>query len=126
MKQIYLCSNTKFDDPDIINLNLLQIKFNKFSLNLNKFDALIVTSKNSINSLKFNQISPFNIEIFAIGEATKNACLDFGFSNISTPNSSHGNEFIKEILPQLKSKNILFLRAKETSSNISEILHENG
>lgn len=126
MKQIYLCSNTKFDDPDIINLNLLQIKFNKFSLNLNKFDALIVTSKNSINSLKFNQISPFNIEIFAIGEATKNACLDFGFSNISTPISNHGDEFIKEILPQLKSKNILFLRAKETSSNISEILRENS
>ena len=52
--------------------------------------------------------------------------MDFGFKNIFTPNSNHGNEFAREILPKLKSKKVLFLRAKETASNIAEILCENS
>ena len=53
---IYLVgSNLEFEGVKTLVLN--EIKFNKFSANLAEFDALVLTSKNSVNALKFNQIS---------------------------------------------------------------------
>ena len=52
---IYLVgSNLEFEGVKTLVLN--EIKFNKFSVNLAEFDALVLTSKNSVNALKFNQI----------------------------------------------------------------------
>lgn len=123
---IYLVSNTPYDDKDIVWLNLCKIKFFKFDVNLNKFDAIIVTSKNSINALKFNSIALTDILVFAIGKATALACKEFGFTQIYEALNSHGSEFGAEILEKLYGKRVLFIKAKETISNLDIYFTQNG
>ncbi|MBE2984683.1 uroporphyrinogen-III synthase [Campylobacter sp. RM9344] len=123
---IYLVgSDLKFEGVKTLVLN--EISFLKFDVNLNNYDALIITSKNSINALKFNEILPVeNLQIYSIGKATSKAAMEFGFNKIYTAKNAHGNEFAHEILPFLAAKKVVFLRAKTTASNIFEILKNDG
>ena len=124
-KMIYLVgSNLEFKGVKTLVLN--EIKFNKFSVNLAEFGALILTSKNSVNALKFNRILPASLQIYSIGESTSRAASEFGFSQIYTAKNAHGNDFAAESATLLKGKKTLFLRARETASSVSEILRENG
>ena len=124
-KMIYLVgANLEFEGVKTLVLN--EIKFNKFSVNLAEFDALVLTSKNSVNALKFNQISPASLQIYSIGDGTSRAASEFGFTQIYTAKNAHGNDFAAEIAPFLKGKKTLFLRARETASSVGEILRENG
>ena len=122
---IYLVgSNLEFDGVKTLVLN--EIKFNKFSVNLAEFDALVLTSKNSVNALRFNQISPTDLQIYSIGEGTSHAASEFGFAQIYTAKNAHGNDFAAEIAPFIKGKKTLFLRALETASSVGEILRKSG
>ena len=123
---IYLISNTPFDDESVEKISLCDIKFNKFNIDLSEFDALIVTSKNGINSLKFNSITLADILVFAIGKATALSCKEFGFTQIYEAQNSHGSEFGAEILEKLYGKRILFIKAKETMSNVDIYFNQNG
>ena len=123
---LYLASNTKFDDERVIWLNLCEIKFAKFDLNT-KFDAIVFTSKNAIKSLEFNGIKfDPNAQIYAIGTACAKEARKFGFERIYTGANSHGDEFAHEISPLLQGKNTLYISAKETVSNLVQILRQNG
>ncbi|QKF64367.1 uroporphyrinogen-III synthase [Campylobacter corcagiensis] len=124
MSEIYLISHTP--DESVKNLKVCEIEFCKFSVDLSKFEALVITSKNSIKALKFNQIPLANLEVFSIGEGTTKEALNFGFKGIYTAKNSHGNEFAYEILPFLKNKKTLFLKAKKTVSDVAGILATNG
>lgn len=121
---IYLISHTKIDDISIKHLKVCGIKFNKFSVDLSKYDALVVTSKNSIKALEINQIHLANLEVFSIGEGTTKEALNFGFTQIYTAKNAHGNDFANEIAPLLKGKKTLFLKAKETVSDVGGILEK--
>ena len=122
---IYLVgSNLEFEGVKTLVLN--EIKFNKFSVNLAEFDALVLTSKNSVNALKFNQILPASLQIYSIGEGTSRAASEFGFAQIYTAKNAHGNDFAAEIAPLLQGKKMLFLRARETASGVGEILRSSG
>lgn len=123
---IYLISNTPFDDESVEQILLCDIKFNKFNIDLSEFDALIVTSKNGINSLKFNSITLADILVFAIGKATALSCKEFGFTKIYEAQNSHGSEFGAEILEKLYGKKVLFIKAKETISNLDIYFNQNG
>ncbi|WP_086303993.1 uroporphyrinogen-III synthase [Campylobacter devanensis] len=123
---IYLISNTPFDDESVEQISLCDIKFNKFNIDLSEFDALIVTSKNGINSLKFNSIILADILVFAIGKATALSCREFGFTQIYEAKNSHGSEFGAEILEKLYGKRVLFIKAKETISNLDIYFNQNG
>ena len=123
---IYLISNTPFDDESVEKISLCDIKFNKFNIDLSEFDALIVTSKNGINSLKFNSIILADILVFAIGKATALSCKEFGFTQIYEAQNSHGREFGAEILEKLYGKRVLFIKAKETISNLDIYFNQNG
>ena len=105
---IYLVgSNLEFEGVKTLVLN--EIKFNKFSVNLAEFDALVLTSKNSVNALKLNQILPADLQIYSIGEGTSRAASEFGFAQIYTAKNAHGNDFAAEIAPLLQGKKTLFL-----------------
>ncbi|QKG28874.1 uroporphyrinogen-III synthase [Campylobacter sp. RM16187] len=125
MPRIFLVSNTKSSDKEIINLNLSEIEFLEFNLNLAVFEVLVVTSKNSISALKFNDINiEKKIVVYAIGEPCAKAAKEVGFEQIYIAKNSHGNEFAYEIAPLIQGKKALFLRAQKTASRVGEILKE--
>lgn len=124
---IYLCSNTPSDDKSVIWLNLCQIKYLPFSVDLSEFSALIISSKNAIKALSFNKIKPNpSLEVFAIGQKTAQAALDFGFKNVRIALNSHGNEFAKEITQSLQNHHALLLSPKEQASDIKGILENSN
>ncbi|NLY03724.1 MAG: uroporphyrinogen-III synthase [Campylobacter sp.] len=124
--EIYLISHTKPEDKSIKHLQVCGIKFNHFNINLIDFDALVVTSKNSIKSLKFNDIIPLNLEVFSIGEGSTKEAKSFGFRQIYTAKNSHGNEFAYEIAPLLNGKKTFFPKAEVTVSDVDKILEKSG
>lgn len=123
---IYLVgSNLDYEGAKTLRLN--EIKFSEFEVDLSEFEALIITSKNSIKALEFNKIKiDKNLQIYAIGDASANAAKQVGFDRIYIGQNSHGKEFASEILPLLKDKKTLYLRAKETVSNLGGILEAAG
>ena len=127
MRKIYLVSNTKTADESVVNLSVSKIEFLKFDLNLSEFDALVATSKNAFNALKFNEISALeNLPVFAIANSCATSAREFGFSEIYTGQNAHGDDFAREILPLLKGKKVLYLKGKDSASNFLEILQKGG
>ena len=127
MRKIYLVSNTKTADESVINLSVSKIEFLKFEINLSEFDALVATSKNAFNALKFNEISALeNLPVFAIASGCAAAAKGLGFSEIYTGQNAHGDDFAREILPLLKGKKVLYLKGKDSASNFLEILQDGG
>ena len=126
MRKIYLVSNTKTADESVVNLSVSKIEFLKFEINLSEFDALVATSKNAFKALKFNDISPINLPVFAIANSCAAAAREFGFSEIYTGQNAHGDDFAREILPLLKGKKVLYLKGKDSASNFLEILQMGG
>ena len=127
MRKIYLVSNTKTADESVVNLSVSKIEFFKFDLNLSEFDALVATSKNVFNALKFNEINALeNLPVFAIASSCAAAAREFGFSEIYTGQNAHGDDFAREILPLLKGKKVLYLKGKDSASNFLEFLQDGG
>lgn len=127
MRKIYLVSNTKTADESVVNLSVSKIEFLKFDLNLSEFDALVATSKNAFNALKFNEISALeNLPVFAIASGCAAAAKGLGFTQIYTGQNAHGDDFAREILPLLKGKKVLYLKGKDSASNFLEILQMGG
>lgn len=124
MDEIYLISHTQ--NQAVKNLKVCEIEFLKFSVDLSKFEALVITSKNSIKALKFNNIKKVNLKVFSIGDGSTKEALKYGFSDIYTAKNSHGNEFANEIASFLKCKKTLFLKAEKTVSDVGGILIKNG
>src|SRR5574344_662880 len=116
MSKIYLLNEQKFDGVE--NLEVFEIEYLKFDLDLEKYDALVFTSKNAIFSLEENGINWKSTPSYLIAPKTANIAF-IGFSG-------HGNDFANELIPYLKDKKTLYVRALKTVSNLANILKENG
>ena len=124
MNKIYLLSNQKY--PNVENLEVFQIEYIKSNIDLSIYDALIFTSKSAIFALEDNKIDWKNTPSYLIAEATSNIAKSFGANIAFTGLSGHGNDFANELIPHLKDKKVLYVKAKKTVSNLPEILRENG
>ena len=122
MAKIYLLSNQKYKDVE--NLEVFKIEYLKVDIDLSKYDALIFTSKNAIYSLNSFDKSWKNIPSFAIAPKTAQIIEEEGANLAFTGTSSHGNEFAKELIPLLKNKKALYIKAFKTVSNLVELLKE--
>lgn len=122
---IYLIGEDIFEGVE--NLILTKIKFFNFQVNLNDFDALIITSKNALKSLIINNIKiNKNINIYTLGQQSANIAYEMGFKNIKISKRSYAKDLLKEFLPELKIQKCLYLRAKEISSNLdNKMKYEN-
>ncbi|NQY20894.1 MAG: uroporphyrinogen-III synthase [Campylobacteraceae bacterium] len=123
MNNIYILNNLKF--KDIINLEVFKINYLQNNLNILNYDALIFTSKNAVLSMKTFSEEWINIPSYAIALKTAEVLLNNNSKLVFTGKSSHGNEFAHELVSELKNKKVLYIRAKNTVSNLAEILKNN-
>ena len=124
MAKIYLLNNQKFDE--VVNLEVFKVQSLKLDIDLKPYDALVFTSKSAIFALEDNKIDWKKIPSYLIAEATSNIAKSFGANIAFTGLSGHGNDFANELIPHLKDKKVLYIKAKKTVSNLPEILRENG
>lgn len=124
MSKIYLLNEQKFDGVE--NLEVFEIEYLKFDLDLKKYDALVFTSKNAIFSLEENGINWKSTPSYVIAPKTADIAKEFGANIAFIGFSGHGNDFANELIPYLKNKKTLYIRALKTVSNLTNILKENG
>ncbi|MAC84926.1 MAG: uroporphyrinogen III synthase [Arcobacter sp.] len=124
MSKIYLLNNLKYEG--IENLSVFGIEFLPSDIDLNKYDALIFTSKNAIYSIDSFNKTWQEIPSYAIAPKTANIINEYGGNLQFTGISSHGNEFAKELIPKFKNKKVLYIRALKTVSKLVDILKENN
>ncbi|HIP12210.1 MAG TPA: uroporphyrinogen-III synthase [Arcobacter sp.] len=124
-KDIYLLSNIKNLDFDIKSLNIFDINFLEYDIDFNSYDALIFTSKNAIYSIN-HDTSWKNISSYAISKKTAQILKESSSNLQFTGISGHGDDFAKELIPILKNKKVLYIRAKKVVSNLHKILNKNN
>lgn len=124
-KNIYLTNSSTFDN--IFNLNVFKIDYLEVeNLNLDRYDALIFTSKNAIYSLDNLTSNWKNKDSYVIALKTANTVKQLGGNLKFVGQSGHGNEFANELVKELKNKKALYIKAKKTVSSLLEILRENS
>lgn len=123
MQDIVLLNNMKFDG--IKNLSLFEIQPIISDIDLEAYDALIFTSKNAIYSLNSFNETWKKIDAYAIAPKTAEVIKNEGGKSVFVGEKSHGNEFALELIPLLKNKKVLYIRAKKTVSKLAEILKNN-
>ncbi len=125
MIMVYFIGREKFDGIENIVLN--EIRFYQFNVNLNDFDCLIISSKNSLKSLiQSSSILNFNISLYAVGSKSAQFAKSIGFVNVKYPSCAYGKNLAEEFLYEFKNKKCLYLRAKKISSCIDTYLLNNG
>lgn len=120
MQDIVLLNNMKF--KGVKNLALFEIKPIPSNIDISKYDALVFTSKNAIYSLSSFNSSWQTIDSYAIAPKTAEVINKQAGRTVFIGEKSHGNEFAKELIPLLKNKKALYVRAKKTVSKLTEVL----
>lgn len=121
---IYLFSDKAYEG--VVHLPLLKIVFDPTPIDLEKFDAIVFTSKNSVKALEQNGSLWREKEAYAIGEGTASCITHLRGNLVFTCKDSYGDAFAKALMPLLHTKRVFFPRAKEVVSSLFEILHVNG
>lgn len=124
MNKIYLLSNQKYQEVE--NLEVFKIEYLPSKIDFSKYDALIITSKNSIYSLNSFNKEWKSIPCYAIADKTAEVIEQEGGIIEFVGLSGHGNDFANEILPLVKNKKVLYIRAEKVVSNIFQTLKDNS
>lgn len=120
MSKIYLLSNHEY--KDIENIKIFKIEFIPSNIDLTNYDALVFTSKNAIYSLNsFNNVWK-NIPAYTIANKTANVVIKEEGEVSFIGKTGHGNDFAEELIPLLKNKKALYVRAVKVASNLVSIL----
>jgi len=122
MGNIYLLNDDKYDG--VVNLPMIKINFFKKEIDLKSYDALIFTSKNGVRAIDNIDKNWIKKDIYSIGQGTSKEIKKHNANLVYTAKSSYGNSFALEIKEKLKNKKVLFLRAKEVTSKLNQILIE--
>jgi len=124
MSKIYLLNNQKFENVE--NIEIFKIEFLRPKIDLSKYDALIFTSKNAVYSIL--EISSIwkDIPSFAIAPKTADIIKQNGGKIEFIGSSGHGNDFAKELIPHLKNRKALYIRAQKVVSHLVQTLKESN
>ena len=124
MKPIYLFSISSH--PNAVNINSLAIKFLKPSIDFSKYDYLIITSKQTSESLKQYETQEYiekkglcvSVASAASFESLGGTVLDIG--------GGYGDNLVDKIKSYPKATKWLYLRAKVVASDFVEVCKTDG
>ena len=123
MRDIILLNDLKYEG--IINMPIFKIEYIEASIDLSQYDALIFTSKNAICAIDSFNKEWKGIPSYCIAPKTASVVKSHNGQVEFIGKKSHGNEFAQELIPLLKNKKSLYIRASKTVSKLTEILKNN-
>ena len=122
---IYLFSD-ETRSKEVVHLPLFEICYTPAFVDIEAYDAIVFTSKNSVKALERLGIAWQTKAAYAIGEGTAQTIMHYGGNLLFTCNHSYGDLFAEELIPLLQGKRVFFPRAKEVISPLFEILAKAG
>lgn len=124
MQDIYLLSNQTHKDT--ISLGVISINYFDISIDYNKYDSVIFTSKNAVYALDRLDKRWKNLQSYSIGEGTSKVIKELRGNLFYEAKDSYGDKFAKELSLMLQAKSVIFPHAKEVVSDVYNILkHHN-
>jgi uroporphyrinogen-III synthase len=123
-KDIYILSDQKVKYAT--NLPVIEIEYIKQSVNLEKYDALIFTSKNAIKAINSMDESWKKIPSYVIAPQTAKIVKSLGGYLTYTGKEKHGDDFAQEINEKLYGKNVLYIGGTKIVSELTNILNNSG
>lgn len=113
-------------NPWVKNIPLYKIELISSKVDLNKFDALVFTSKNAVYSI--NELDEVwkNIPSYVISSNSAKVVETLGGKIEYIGTKKDSLNFANEISQKLKNKRVLYIRAKEVLTDLKMILnHKN-
>jgi len=123
-KNIYILSEK--DVKHAKNLPLIKTEVACSSVELDKYDALVFTSKNGVTHLNSINNEWKNIPAYAISTQTAKQIKELGGKLAFIGTKKHGNEFAHELIDKLESKKVAYVGAKKVVSDLTNILNQNN
>jgi len=122
---IYVLSNTQVEGA--VRLPVIEQHFFSPSINFRDYDYLIFTSKNGVIGADRIDGAWKDIPALVIGEATAKEVERLGGKVEFVAKEYYGDAMARELQKSFPpQKRYLFLRAKEVSSNLTQLLKETG
>jgi len=119
-KNIFVLSNKKVKWAK--NIPLIDIVFTPKEIDIEKYDALIFTSKNAIKSIDSFNKSWKKIPAYVISPQSAKFVRSLNGKLEFVGKEKHGDKFAVEIAEELKGKKVLYLRGEKTVSKLTDIL----
>ncbi len=123
-KKIYILTDKNIKHTK--SIPVIDIKYKKQDINLEKYDALIFTSKNGVKALDSMDNSWKNIPSYVIAPQTAKVVKSLGGKLQLVGKEHHGDQFADELSSELKGKKALYVGGAKVVSNLLNILKENG
>jgi len=119
MIPIYLVSKTPFEG--VVNIPILKSIYFTPNINFNKYDGLIITSKEVLFALKNYNDDWKKIPLIVVGDKTANLALKLN-ANIIDKANGYGEDVIDLIISKYSNLKWCYLRPKDIANNIKKIL----
>ncbi|MBN2816687.1 MAG: uroporphyrinogen-III synthase [Campylobacterales bacterium] len=114
------------EHPDTINIPSLSIKFFQPDIIFEKYDYLILTSKQAVEALQqYNSELYSHKKALCISKKTAEAFREIGGTTLEVANG-YGTNLSDSIINYPKETKWLYLRATIVASNFSEITRQKG
>jgi uroporphyrinogen-III synthase len=123
-RNIYLLNDMKIEGVNTIPL--LKIEYIPQDIAFENYDALIFTSKNAVYSLDSFTHAWRDVPSFVIASKTAKVVESLKGKIEFIGNSGHGDDFAKELIPLLKNKKALYVRALKIVSGLGNKLKKAG
>ncbi len=120
MSKIYLLNDNIY--KDVYNIEVFSIEYLKSNINLDKYDALVFTSKNAIHAIDSFNENWKKIPAYLIAKKTANIAKSYSGNIAFIGKTSYGDDFAKELINILQGKKVLYIRAFKTVSSLYTIL----
>lgn len=120
IKLVYLTGTTSH--PKAKQLGVIHIHYLPLKFLCEKYDGLILTSKNAVRALELFRINWKSVPCYVIGQGTADAVKKAGGVVKFISSQGYGDEFAHEIAPLLQGKLVALVRPKEVVSDVAGIL----
>lgn len=123
-KNIYVLSDKKVKFAQ--NLPVIDIQYIEQTIDLDKYDGLIFTSKNGVKAMDTLDKRWRKMSSYVIAPQTAKAVKYYGGNLKFVGKEKHGDEFANELIEELEGKKVLYIGGEKTVSELVSILNGAG
>ncbi|MEJ2468288.1 MAG: uroporphyrinogen-III synthase [Campylobacterales bacterium] len=125
IRPIYLISFTPPNDPGIIHLPMLATNWRHPTIDLTRYDGIILTSKNGIEALERIDPAWKSVPVLCVGKATQRRAEELGCKVLAV-SDGYGNGFYDIVRTRYADKRWLYARPKVVASDFAQRLRDDG
>jgi uroporphyrinogen-III synthase len=125
IRPIYLISITPPNDPDIIHLPMLATKWVHPTIDLTRYDGIILTSKNGVDALERIDPAWKSLPVLCVGKATQRRAEELG-GDVLAVSDGYGNGFYDMIRTRYAHRRWLYARPRIVASDFAQRLRLDG